>query len=186
MSPDETRQKLVEAAVALLQARRDPAKIGVRDIAEKAGVGLGVVNYHFGSKDALLGEAVGFLMMDNYRKRIEVLGQDNIEPREQLRRFLKENSAIGFEWPELTRAAMLFELTAGRHTVPALILPFLRRIYGDRKSGQELALLAFALVATLQDGFLCGDNFSNFVGIPPYVEDRELRGVDVIMSLLPE
>lgn len=51
----DTKEKLVSAAISLLE--EDPeGKVGftTRAIAQRAGVGLGCANYHFGSKDRLL------------------------------------------------------------------------------------------------------------------------------------
>ena len=49
----ETRKVLLEAAQRLF-AHRNFMQVGIRDIAEAAGVSVGSINYHFGSKDGLL------------------------------------------------------------------------------------------------------------------------------------
>lgn len=49
----ETREALLQAA-QLLFAERSFMQVGIRDIAEVAGVALGSINYHFGSKEGLL------------------------------------------------------------------------------------------------------------------------------------
>jgi AcrR family transcriptional regulator len=56
-SADAVKEALVDAVIALL-ARRSAADISVRDIAKKARVNHGLVHRHFGSKDALVREAV--------------------------------------------------------------------------------------------------------------------------------
>lgn len=52
---DDTKEKLVSAAISLLE--EDPGRkagFTMRTIAQRAGVGLGCANYHFGSKGRLL------------------------------------------------------------------------------------------------------------------------------------
>lgn len=53
----DTPQRLLDAAERLL-AERDEARISLRDITEAAGANVASVNYHFGSKDALLAQTV--------------------------------------------------------------------------------------------------------------------------------
>jgi AcrR family transcriptional regulator len=52
---DATRDRIFQAAERLF-AERGFAEVSVRDITADAGVNLAAVNYHFGSKDALLFE----------------------------------------------------------------------------------------------------------------------------------
>ena len=64
MTADELdpRERILQAAIAILGEEADPESITVRQIAARAEVGTGLINYHFGSKDALLNEAIGTLM----------------------------------------------------------------------------------------------------------------------------
>ena len=54
----QARNRIIKAAIELLDEHSDPARITVRQIAERAGVGTGLINYHFQTKDNLLQEAV--------------------------------------------------------------------------------------------------------------------------------
>lgn len=64
------REALLEAAVRCLQ-QRGYARTSVRDLAAASGTNLGAVGYHFGSKDALLIEAI----THNVRQWIDALGE---------------------------------------------------------------------------------------------------------------
>jgi len=54
----ETKERLIQTTIDLLEDVDEVNDITVRQIAERAGVGIGSINYHFQSKDNLLNEAV--------------------------------------------------------------------------------------------------------------------------------
>ena len=57
LTAEETKQLLIDAVIRLV-ASRSVADISVRDIAYEAGVNHGLIHRHFGSKEALVREAV--------------------------------------------------------------------------------------------------------------------------------
>ncbi|HTZ86864.1 MAG TPA: TetR/AcrR family transcriptional regulator [Solirubrobacteraceae bacterium] len=57
MASEETRSALLDAAKRLV-FERGYARTSVRDLVTEAGVNLGAVNYHFGSREKLLNEAM--------------------------------------------------------------------------------------------------------------------------------
>ena len=51
----DNKETIIQTTIALIEEKgEDLDKITVREISKKAGVGLGLVNYHFGNKDNLL------------------------------------------------------------------------------------------------------------------------------------
>lgn len=51
----DSKEAIIQAAIALIEENGENLdKITVREICKKAGVGLGLVNYHFGNKDQLI------------------------------------------------------------------------------------------------------------------------------------
>lgn len=59
MNEKETaKQRMIRAVKELICLGKAPSEITVADITERAGVGNGMVNYHFQSKDNLMREAV--------------------------------------------------------------------------------------------------------------------------------
>jgi len=73
----DTRQRLLDATVAALRARGTPG-LTSREIAGIAGVNLQAITYHFGSKDALVAEALTGLVRDRIapiRAALETKGE---------------------------------------------------------------------------------------------------------------
>jgi AcrR family transcriptional regulator len=64
-----SRDKLLRGALECVQ-RRGYSRTSSRDIARAAGVNLASINYHFGSKDALLDEALG-RCFEMWQQRVE-------------------------------------------------------------------------------------------------------------------
>ena len=51
----DSKEAMIQAAITLIEEKGDHLEeITVREICKNAGVGLGLVNYHFGSKDKLI------------------------------------------------------------------------------------------------------------------------------------
>lgn len=51
----DNKDSIIQATIALIEEKgEDLETITVREISKKAGVGLGLVNYHFGNKDKLI------------------------------------------------------------------------------------------------------------------------------------
>lgn len=63
MSVEERRAHLIEAAIGLAE-KKGVAGVTTRDVAQAAGVSLGVVHYCFENKDALMTELVKALAME--------------------------------------------------------------------------------------------------------------------------
>ena len=85
----DLRQKIIDAAKAMLAEGEDVGKLTVRKIALRAGVGVGLINYHFGSKDNLLSMAIGD-QMEHILARYAAQANDTATaPDERLKALLK-------------------------------------------------------------------------------------------------
>ena len=56
-----TREQIIAVTLQAIQ-QEGLAALTIRQIADRAGVNVAAVNYHFGSKDALVGEVLGELL----------------------------------------------------------------------------------------------------------------------------
>lgn len=178
----EIRGRLIAVAVDMLSQEVDPEAITLREIGRRAGVAHGLVNYYFGSKDALLSEAVSVLMN---RVIDEVLPSESASPEDpnaldacdplgQIRAILVRNAEIGARYDALLRYMIRDDLRHGGWGVIQRLLPPLRTLFGRTKSEPELLILASQIVLPIQIHFLHPYLIRDRAGLDPTsASDRE-------------
>jgi len=85
-----TRDHILSVTLAFIQ-QEGLASLTVRAIAERAGVNVAAVNYHFGSKEALINEVM-LTLTSGLRQAFAHLNDPRIPPAYRLHRFLDELS----------------------------------------------------------------------------------------------
>lgn len=106
-----TREQII--AVTLDAIQKDGlAALTIRQIAERAGVNVAAVNYHFGSKDALVNEVLVELTA-GLRSAFAHIADDRVLPRQRLHRFLDEFSSVLLRYPDVYRQAIGSGLLGG-------------------------------------------------------------------------
>jgi AcrR family transcriptional regulator len=182
----EARQRILEAAIELLSEEPDAGKITVRRIAERAGVGIGAINYHFQTKDNLLNEAVSSLMMTEAEHWLQPPAETPDDPEERLRALLKQTSLIGVRYPHLLEISVRYELEHGQFSVAALVVPLMREIAAGGTPEADIRLAAAQLIASTQVIFLRRAEVARFAGLniadPAQVEAIIDRLVDNIVN----
>ena len=98
------KERLLQAAIRLF-AKKGYSATGLREIVREAGVSVAMVNYHFGSKQALLEAILDRFFMGLYSVAEEILtGEDPAELK--LRRFLRAVVGVFRKNPDLLRIAI--------------------------------------------------------------------------------
>ncbi|MEV6274110.1 TetR/AcrR family transcriptional regulator [Nocardia sp. NPDC051832] len=130
MSVEERRAHLIEAAIGLAE-KKGVAGVTTRDVAQAAGVSLGVVHYCFENKDALMTELVKALAME-LRDSVdanETVWQDVGSGKEALQKLVR--TALELMWlnieatPErqlLTYETTTYALREGEQTPAKLAI----------------------------------------------------------------
>jgi AcrR family transcriptional regulator len=118
---DTAKQRLINVTLELICQGKKPSEITVADITEKAGVGNGMVNYHFQSKDNLMRTTV---------KRVMVCAKNtlpnklkpyvNSSAEERLSIILKEFIDFFADNPEISKIAVLDNLSNDDSTIHLL------------------------------------------------------------------
>ncbi|MBU0928988.1 MAG: TetR family transcriptional regulator [Spirochaetes bacterium] len=87
---DDTKNAIMEATLAIV-GESGFEKLTIRAIAERAGIGIGTVHYHFGSKDKAIAEAYRFVTSE-LRAAFSRLADAAEDPEPSLRAFAESFS----------------------------------------------------------------------------------------------
>lgn len=200
MKEKTPKQRIVTAAIDLMLERGDMTRVTIRDIASRAGVGIGLVNYHFQTKENLINQSVrqfiGEKVIAVWDEEAETEGMSSAD---SLKAMLK--SAAGFlaDYPGISRISILFDLTNpspednSMQTIRGL-LPILRSaleaVYDQSVGEQEIVKTAWQIVAAIHESFLRAALLKEETGVdffdPPsrdaYIESM----VDKLLDFGPE
>ncbi len=181
-----SRERIVRAALAVLDETDDVGRVTVRRIADRAGVAVGAINYHFGSKDDLLDEAVTGEMERLAERWTGGFGRYERDPVEGLRATLKGIAAVIARYPKYARISVSHELLHGNMATARLTLPALREAFGPDRTELQLRVLALQLVAPLQVALLRHAVFREYAGVE-MGDDRARDALvdDLVDNLFP-
>ncbi len=108
---ENAKERMVNATIELICQGNKPSEITVADITEKAGVGNGMVNYHFQSKDNLMKTAVKKVMGCTKKMLSEGLHfEADATPTRKMTAALQRILDLCAENAEISRIAMLEDL----------------------------------------------------------------------------
>lgn len=133
MAPPSSRDKILDVAEVLF-ARRGYAGVGLREVAEQAGLGKSSLFHHFKSKDVLYGEVLG-----------EVLGRI---------RLVLDPIVASDAKPELRLVAWVEGLVDALATYPSTARLLMRALVEDDPLGPDLpeAIAAESVLSSILDG----------------------------------
>jgi len=177
----DIREKIINATIELLEEQKDINRITMRVIAEKAGVGLGLINYHFKTREALINDAIGEMMFHAVKPHLAIPSSNDGDPKEAIRAIFRATSDIGMRY-SLGRFAVQYAMLQGNMEVPALIVPLVRQFFGKRKDDLEIRLIAFSMVTTMQVAYIRSDVFRLYAGLDIQNEVQRNELIDRIID----
>lgn len=191
VSTTSTRDKILDATLSLI---RDKGfnNITIRKIADLADVNIAAVNYHFGSKDKVINEAMKILA-----KKVTVcfkeLDKKEIPPKERLRAFLVGYANNTLEYSDVFK--ILINESISNHNANGDYVKFLGEMgvkkisFVLRECGvtceeSVLVMKVIQMIGTLAFPILLGNHMSEMVGVD-YTDDitRE-KYIDFVLKSL--
>jgi len=186
----ESKEQILNSAVKLIQEGKEPADITVRDIAAEANVQLGLINYHFRTKDELMYQAVGVL---RYKLASNIFTKDKDKSAYiRFREMLIEICDMSVKYSQYMRFTVEYELTKAEIVVPQYIIPLIREIYatssgaassgGNKISETSIRIKAYEIISILQLIFFRAKDISNYLGFDVLDYDRMVEIIDTILN----
>lgn len=184
MSGDQdARERMIQAAAELLSESSEVEKITVRQISERAGVGIGSIGYHFGSKDSLLAAAAGSMLSRMTEDFFKCAGEDS-DPVQGLRDLMKVLFRFSGQQEAIVRFLLLQGIQRGELQAGLMLIPQLRRIFGEKKEEPELRILALQLIEPLQFAAVSPEAFRLYSGVDLFEEEARNRLIDMLVDNL--
>jgi AcrR family transcriptional regulator len=181
---EETKKKIIEATINLLDSVEDPDDITIRRIAEGAGIGIGLINYHFISRENLMNEAVS-IKMESMAGKLENLSEYQDNPLKYLKIMLIRMSDIAMKNRRLNKIIVEYDLLKGNFKICLYLLPILREIFKGSKSETDLRLIAYQIIVTTQSICLRQEAFHMLTGINVEIKtDRDSLINSIVDNLI--
>ncbi|QHQ61550.1 TetR family transcriptional regulator [Anaerocolumna sedimenticola] len=180
----ETKKKIMEATMHLLNSNENPDDITVRKIAESAGIGIGLINYYYESRDKLIKEAVS-IKMESIAEVMEKLGGDLSDPVKYIKEMLISMSDLAMKNSRLNKFSIEYDLLKGNFNICLYLIPALSKVYNTSKSDTELRVIAFQLIVTMQSIYLRQEAFHMLTGINIEIkEERDKLITSIVDNLI--
>ena len=184
INEQDSRQLIIDAAKALLEVTEDVDKITVRQISKRAGVGIGLINYHFKSKDNLLSIAIGDIMANAIWDFTYTDEYFNLEPIAKLKVMIKELCTLIGSNEKLIRFMLTREIMDGNMQTPLQIIPLLKEVFGDAKDDMQLRIIALQILHPLQVTGLNAPAFYIYSGIDLSSTEQRNGFIDMLIDNL--
>ena len=186
----EPRNRILQSTIDLISTKQDVEKVTIREIAQAAGVGVGLINYHFQSKDKLVRECVQIIVGNVIDRFPELASSIHLPPIEKLKYLLKSTSRFLVANPGISRVSILSDIIEpsvhnnSSQTLRAY-LPVFTEALSPTRSAKEISVLAQVVLGSVQLAFLhsTGPN-PGVTGLNFFDEEQRHKFIDVLIDSL--
>jgi AcrR family transcriptional regulator len=182
-----TRENIIQTTTQLIREYEDINKITIRDIALRSEVGVGLVNYHFQTKENLIDICV-LRIVSQFIEEIERLYENlDMAPIDKLKYVFKAKCAFIVANPILSKTSMILDLNSASledntHQAAKLHFKVLKEIYGERKSDSEIFGILHIIMSSIQFLFLRNNVLKMDTNIDFYDQEQRDRYIEYIID----
>ncbi len=167
----ESKEAIIQATIKLIEENGEHLEeITVREICKRAGVGLGLVNYHFGNKDKLVEQCVE-RMINGIVEQFQTIQEktEGLMPFAKLEYLGNMTLDFLFEHEAVSRISILTDMQTPKdndntHRTYAAYLPLVATCRPDWDEA-TIKRKTFYLIAAMQQMFLRHENISQMLGV---------------------
>ena len=187
--PESTKQKIIDATLELLREFGDMNEISIRKILKKAEVkGVGLINYHFGTRENLINEAIRADTNSLIAKWDEIYEKMDQEPIEKLRIMLRGTGDLIDINPIFGKTSILYDIlnpAIDDNTIRSIqkYMIIMKEIFPSRND-QEIKLMTHTLISATQLAFLRADVIKSFIGLDMFEKEQRDRILDIIINVI--
>ena len=189
---NEVKEIIIKSTIELIeQSNGDIKTITSRSIAERSGIALGLINYHFESKEKLIAlcvqRIINKVLISFAPDKVDYSKDDGLTDKERLTSFAKQTYDFLFANYSLVKISILSDfsnyLPQSNSVLTQMGFRFALRgnIPEDKKK-----LIAFSLTSIMQTAFLSGENSTAITGYNLMEKEQRDRFVTDTVSTLME
>lgn len=180
---EQVKENIIEATIDLLKkSNGNINNITIRDIAEKVGVGTGLINYHFGSKDNLI-ELCVQRIISNVITVFKPQLSKNMNAADRLKETAKQVMDFLLANPEISKISILGDMAA-----PKLIDNTMRTVVGFHalieNKLENTKILTYCFTLIIQGAFLRKDITKESIGFDFNNKEERDSFIDFIVDKL--
>lgn len=187
---NDTKEHLIRITTELIEQSNGNIKdITARTITEKAGVGLGLLNYHFGSKENLITiciqRIISQVVLNFSPVKREDAKPDEWSDEERLTDWAIQVYDFLFAHPAISRISILgdFENYQPESNTVYTQKGFAHAIQSDAPESDK-KLLTFLLTSAMQTAFLSGETAKTLLGYDLTVKEERDAFIRKTVSML--
>ena len=187
MKSDKTKENIIKQTICLLQETNgETENITIRKIAERAKVGVGLVNHYFQSKDHLIEVCVQTIVsgvIDSFRPKL----CESKEPIEITKCVAKQVMDFLMDNRQISRVSILGDLKQpeAEDNTMKTVLGFGKSLSGGQMT-EKHSVDSFMITSVLQVAFLRKDRLKNNLGIDFYDKGQRDGFIDSIIERFGE
>lgn len=189
---DEAKESIIQAAIGLIEVSDGNIRnITARSIADKSGVSLGLINYHFGSKDNLIAiccsRIINKTLVSMSPENIDYKKDDGLTDKERLISYAKQTFEFIYKNDSTVKLSVLSDLQDYSPDCNSALTQkgFLLALRGDMPESQKKHI-AFSLVSIMQSAFLAGDNAKEITGYDLKTAKQRAKFISDTVNMLFE
>jgi Transcriptional regulator len=186
MKKEECINKIIEVTTGLIQGSSGNInEITIRMIAEQAGIGVGLINYHFGSKEQLIEQCVQ-KMISKVIMSFRPQTVQELDPVSHLKLTAKLVADFLMDNPAVSRISILGDQKNPkiRDNTMKTILGFSQSLTNSALSEEKKRLLLFGLTSILQAAFLRKDISKECLGYDFNCKEERDRYLEDMVDIL--
>ena len=189
---NDIKETIIHATTELIeQSAGDIKTITTRAIAEKSGVALGLINYHFGNKDNLIAlcvqRIINQVLMQFAPDKTDYTKADGLTDKERLISFATQTFDFLYANYSIVKISILSDFADYLPKCNSVFtqMGFRFALQGNIPESKK-QLIAFSLTSVMQTAFLAGENSIAITGYNLMEKAQRDRFISDTVSMLME
>lgn len=189
MKTSTVKEKLISTTIALIEQGKSIEDVTIRDISSAAGVGIGLINYHFQTKENLIRICIEHIIGDIIVNFDAIYRSLELQPIDALRYLTKRMCTFLVEHQSISRISIVSDLVSASNsdnsvkTIQAY-KPVIRKVLGPLISDNELYVRTQILTATIQSVFLRSQVLREHTGIDFQDSSQREEFIDSVIDII--